>query len=416
MSSPTKRAHTPAVATLPTAPDQPLTTTSLNWAIDDVLVLRDVGAAVALDVASSFATATLAAAALDFASKQAEDIVWNGTEPVEDDVNIQETLLYAAVNNVAISSRIYIALRLADIASQYFPPLSLGIQDLQGAALPVSLVVWAALSASTAKRTLFLQLVSGESLGRAILYDKLLDFVIFLFGAMEVLGCLGVDFDGTGIPAMLSAGGVGALAISLASRSLLEQIVGGVSLQAYNGFEEGDLIMLGDGTEGFVRKIGLVETQIAGYDNIVIRVPNGQFVNQRVSNLSRMDRCRVKQTLRFKYSDLKKLKGALESIKLEIYGACPKLITDGSKPFYAVLDSYEEDHLLGVVVCHFDGIPPRGPEYVNNRQEVLFAIARALEKNDVGFALPSIVYRTANEGQFNALEGEANSVGRGLPL
>lgn len=340
-------------------------------------------------------------AALNVAANQAERFFWNSTKATEektwsDDVDIKEIFLYSAIHNVDISCKVYVALLLTGLASPYLDFLPFRTDTLQESALVVSFIVWLALAASTVKRVLFLQLVSGKSLGRAVLYDRLIDFSIWFLASMELLRCLGIDLDTSGIQTMFAAGGVGALAISLASKSLLENIVGGITLQAYNGFNVGDRILLSDGTEGFVTKIGMVETEIVGYDNIAVKVPNSKFGNQRISNLSNVNQSRVKQTLRFKYSDLKKLKSSLELIKLEIERSCPKLINDGSKPFIAALESYEVDHLMATVVCHFR-IPPRGEEYILNKQEVLFAIARALDANGVEFALPSIVYRTASQ-------------------
>ena len=79
-----------------------------------------------------------------------------------------------------------------------------------------------------------------------------------------------------------------------------------------------------------------------------------ETADQRVSNLSRGQRCSVKQTLRFKYSDIDKLPAVLESIKVEIKKSCPALITDGTRPFRAVLTGYHSDHIAAHVDCRFN--------------------------------------------------------------
>ena len=157
----------------------------------------------------------------------------------------------------------------------------------------------------------------------------------------------------------------------------------------------GDKVRLGDGTDGVVLEIGLVDTLIRGYDNIVTRIPNSQLTKARISNLSRVHQSRLKQNLRFKYSDLEKLPVVLNDIKEEIRLSCPKLVAEG-KPFHAVLTSYEPDHIRAMVMAHFD-IKPVTREFTNNRQEFLLAIARAMKKHNVSFALPSIVYHGPND-------------------
>jgi small-conductance mechanosensitive channel len=78
-----------------------------------------------------------------------------------------------------------------------------------------------------------------------------------------------------------------------------EQVVGGLVVKGCDVFEEGEDILAGDGTEGCVIRIGLIETEIHGYDNIVSTIPNSKLVNQKASNLSRVQRSQAKQTLRF---------------------------------------------------------------------------------------------------------------------
>ena len=99
-------------------------------------------------------------------------------------------------------------------------------------------------------------------------------------------------------------------------------------------------------------------------------------------NLSRTPRSQVKQTLRVSYNDAHKLTEFLATIKEEIQKDCPKLITEGSRPFRAHWRSYESDHLSVVVDCHFL-IKPSGSDYWDNRQVVLEAIDRAAKMTEV---------------------------------
>ena len=109
-----------------------------------------------------------------------------------------------------------------------------------------------------------------------------------------------------------------------------------------------------------------------------------QLSGQRVYNLSRTPRSQVKQELRVSYDDAVKIPKLLKTIKEEIKNDCPKLITDGSRPFRAHWRNYEDDHLQIVVDCHFK-IKPTGNEYWDNRQKVLEAIFRAAKKTGVQF-------------------------------
>lgn len=105
---------------------------------------------------------------------------------------------------------------------------------------------------------------------------------------------------------------------------------------------------------------------------------------QRVKNLSRIDKCRYRETLRFHYEDAEKLPQVMEDILEEIKQSIPEAITDGSRPFRAFWTAYREDFLECFVQVHFN-IKPIGQPYWENRQKVNLAILRAVKKNKVEF-------------------------------
>ena len=69
----------------------------------------------------------------------------------------------------------------------------------------------------------------------------------------------------------------------------------------------------------------------------------------------------------------------------EIEASCPKL-DNGS----AMLTSYEADHILAEVDYLFDIPPANDGECGANKEQLLLAIGRAIEKNDVTFAIPTV--------------------------
>jgi small-conductance mechanosensitive channel len=339
--------------------------------------------------------------------------LWNATHLNTTKSDLSETVTFSVADSVTTSAKVYLALLGAqavlgwvsaglpneDANTVQATQPSSGAPELLSSqsALTIALTVWVALSLSTLKRLVFLQSVSGTSLGRVALYDRLLDFILFLLSTLVILDVLHVDLTSS-VQSLFTAGGVGALLFSLASRGLAEQIVGGFILNAWDDMEEGNDVILGDKTEGVVHRIGLVETEIMGYDNVITKLPNSQLTTQRIQNLSRVKQSRVKQTLRFKYKDLEVLPTVLAEMKEEIRRSCPKLIDDGTKGFSCLLQSYEPDHVSACVSCHFD-IPPSSGEYSENRQQVLLAIARAMKNHGVEFALPAMTYETSRADQ-----------------
>jgi small-conductance mechanosensitive channel len=78
----------------------------------------------------------------------------------------------------------------------------------------------------------------------------------------------------------------------------------------------------------------------------------------------------------------------IEAIKEEVEASCPRLNTE-TRSFRVHWREFEKDH-LGLTVDAKFNLPPTGDVYWDNRQEVLLAVARAAERNDVEFALPTV--------------------------
>ena len=74
-------------------------------------------------------------------------------------------------------------------------------------------------------------------------------------------------------------------------------------------------------------------------------------------------------------------------IKEEIKESCPEVITDGSHPFRVHWTNFAADHLEISVDCRLKS-PPRGDKYLEIRQNILVAIARAVKKMRFDFAMP----------------------------
>lgn len=281
----------------------------------------------------------VAAVLLAFATEYLVTQAWKSFHPLpaskggtgDETLGLQATFLFGAVKSIQISARVYLVLLVLEYVLERFPYLDQFRTDEKGssvqihkAAPGVALTVWMGMTLCTVKRIIFLQMVSGRKLGRMVLVDRLVDFVVFLIMGTNILEILKLDVS-VGLQSVLSAGGIGALMFSLASKDFAENIIGGISLNAWDAVNVGDKVRIGNGIEGTIMEIGLLETIIQGYDDIVTRIPNAQLTRTRISNLSRVKKSRVKQNLRFKYRDLDSIPQVLEEIKQEIRLSCPEV-------------------------------------------------------------------------------------------
>jgi small-conductance mechanosensitive channel len=110
--------------------------------------------------------------------------------------------------------------------------------------------------------------------------------------------------------------GVGSLAIALAAKDTLANMIAGFMIMTDRPFRVGDRIQLESGEKGDVHDIGLRSTKILTFDNTLIVVPNHQIINEKVTNLSYPDpQIRVSINVGVAYgTDLVKAKKILEEI------------------------------------------------------------------------------------------------------
>ena len=331
---------------------------------------------------------------------------FNATRLKHEKGDYKETLVFAGLESIDLGAKAYAVTLLVDFIQTLLPTqlkhfLPFPEADLFAAAPRIGMVIWAAKSISSIKSLLLHKAVHGTRLGKVAFVEQLLNLSIGVGTVYNVLHHLKINV-GMGFGSLFAASGVSAIVFSLASKGIVEQMVGGLLLQAWDAIEVGEYVRLGDGTEGTIVYIGLLETEVLGSDHVPIRVPNSQIVGKRVSMLSKVTKSQVKQILRFKYSDMDKLPKLIKDIEQEIIAAC----SDGddnnddtnskmNKPPQVVLAQYEADHIQVAVSCSFD-IKPGSSEFAEMREKVLFAIANAVKKNRMEFAIPAIQYETAN--------------------
>lgn len=193
-----------------------------------------------------------------------------------------------------------------------------------------------------------------DQMGRVHALNRLVDGGILACTIFVMLDVLNVDMGMSGVTSIFAFGSAGTLVVGLASQNLATMFVNGLLLTTSDRIFEGDYIVFGHGQVcGKIIKIGWFQTTLRHYDDLVEVIPNSELGMQRVTNLSRVKRCRVKQTLRFAYKDADRLDVVLKDILEEITASCPKAITDGSAVLRAVWTDFKEDHIKAVVEAHF---------------------------------------------------------------
>jgi small-conductance mechanosensitive channel len=117
------------------------------------------------------------------------------------------------------------------------------------------------------------------------IFAALTRIVVLVVGLLVVLQTLGVS-----ILPILTAFGVGGLAIALALQDTLSNFFSGLQILLSRQFQVGDFIRLETGEEGYVADITWRYTIIRALPNNLIVVPNAKLANSRITNFNLPDK------------------------------------------------------------------------------------------------------------------------------
>jgi len=109
--------------------------------------------------------------------------------------------------------------------------------------------------------------------------------LVFIVGGLVVLQTLGVS-----ITPILTALGVGGLAVALALQDTLSNLFSGLQIIGSGQVKPGDFIRLESGEEGFVADVTWRNTTIRQLSNNMVIVPNSHLASSRVTNFDQPDK------------------------------------------------------------------------------------------------------------------------------
>lgn len=101
-----------------------------------------------------------------------------------------------------------------------------------------------------------------------------------------ILGVIALDHLGIELTAFLGAAGIIGIAVGIASQASLSNVISGLFLVSEKTFELGDVIKVGERT-GVVHSIDPLSIKLRTFDNLLIRIPNQQIIENELVNVTR---------------------------------------------------------------------------------------------------------------------------------
>jgi len=227
------------------------------------------------------------------------------------------------------------------------------------------------------------------------IFFRLISLVILIYLAIYAAGYVGIP-----IAPLVTGLGVGGLAIALAVRPTLENIIGGLTLFADRPLRVGDFCAYGDKV-GTVEEIGLRSTRMRSLDRTVVTIPNAEFANMQLINFARRDRMLHKMVLQLRYETTPdQLRFVLERLRRMLLGH-PRVTDDPARARFLDFDAYS----LNIEIFAYVNSSDWG-EYLGIREDLNLRVIDIVNEAGTGFAFPSQTLYFGRDSGLDAEKGQ----------
>jgi MscS family membrane protein len=245
---------------------------------------------------------------------------------------------------------------------------------------------------------------------------RLLSSTLGLVGVAIVLA-LGGQAIGLPVLSVVAGLGIGGLAVALAVRPTLENLIGGVILYVDRPVTVGDFCSFGD-QMGTVQSVGIRSTKLRALDRTLISVPNAQFADMQIVNWAECDEMLIEETLGLRYeTTADQLRYVLAELRRMLH-AHPRITSDSVRVRFWGYGASEIRVNVRVYASTREW-----NDFFAIREDVFFRIFEIVRASGTDFALQSRTLYLGRDPGVDAAKGhraertvEAWRRGRRLPF
>jgi len=222
---------------------------------------------------------------------------------------------------------------------------------------------------------------------------KTLKVFVAVIGFIFIANNLNVN-----VSSLLAGLGIGGLAFAFASKDLIGNLLGSVTVLLDRPFSIGDWIVVGD-VEGTVEDVGFRSTRIRTFYNSLITLPNGLLTNTKIDNMGERRYRRMKTMLNLTYdTSPEKIDAFCEGVRALI-----RLHPYMRKDYYEVYFNAYNSASLDILIYVFWATPDWNME-LRERHRFLLDILRLSKQLGVEFAYPTqTLYLKQNPDEVEAV-------------
>jgi len=207
---------------------------------------------------------------------------------------------------------------------------------------------------------------------------------------------------------LLAGLGIGGLAVALAAQSTIANFIGSLILLANKPVRVGDFCRYGEDPSsdwlriGTVEEINWISTRIRGIDRTVTTIPNAEFANMHIVNLTKRDQRLMRTTLQLRYeTTAEQLRYILIKIRELLLGH-PMVTPEPARARFLGYAAYSKDiEIFCYLRCREQN------EFLAVQEDVLLRIEDIVKSAGSGFAFPS---QTAYIARDTGLDAEHRGI------
>jgi MscS family membrane protein len=209
---------------------------------------------------------------------------------------------------------------------------------------------------------------------------KSLKILIFILGLAAVLELWGIK-----IGPIIAGLGLFGVAVALGAQDLFKNLISGILVLVEKRFKIGDWILVDGIIEGIVEKIGFRSTVIRKFDKSLAIIPNFQFAENAVINISETTNWRIDWAITLQYDttveQLRKVRNEIENHINESNDF------DKSVGVVVGVEKFSDSSIDMRVRCFTSSNSFK--TWLEVKEKLAIEIKQIVEKNNAAFAFPS---------------------------
>jgi MscS family membrane protein len=209
---------------------------------------------------------------------------------------------------------------------------------------------------------------------------KSLKILIFILGLAAVLELWGIK-----IGPIIAGLGLFGVAVALGAQDLFKNLISGILVLVEKRFKIGDWILVEGTIEGIVEKIGFRSTVIRKFDKSLAIIPNFQFAENSVVNISETTNWRIRWSITLQYDTTV---AQLKKVREEIENYINKSEDFSQSVGVAVRIEKFSDSSIDLLVRCFTASNSWSDSLLV-KERLAIAIKEIVEENKASFAFPS---------------------------